>query len=115
MSAQQKHTPGPWELGTETVPVVDGWNQKKKTEKRPRVITHIARFPIPVAIPCVGGGISDAQQQANAALIASAPELLAACKELLGIWPLVGYELEAFCDNTLIPMMLAAVKKAEGK
>lgn len=50
----------------------------------------------------------------NAKLIAAAPDLLAACEEMLGIYPLSGYELEAFCDVTLIPLMRAAVAKAKG-
>jgi hypothetical protein len=46
-----------------------------------------------------------------AAVEALIAELAAVLRGLLGLWPLSGYELEAYCDATLIPAARAALAK----
>jgi len=68
-----KHTPGPWKVikmeGSEDLYIESrnkpGWNE----------------FPIASLIP-----YKNAEELANARLIASAPELLEACKEIVAIF-----------------------------
>lgn len=44
----------------------------------------------------------------------AAPDYTAAVDELMGIWPLEGYELEAFMSATFIPAVEAARQAARG-
>ena len=92
MSNQGHHTPGPWIIGTDprypsepcVDAVVDG------------VVWHIA-------LCHMGLGPDDTSAEANARLIACAPELYAALKEALPLLRGERYE-----------QALAAIEKAEG-
>lgn len=59
------------------------------------------------------GGPTDivAEDEANARLIAAAPELLKVCQELEAIFNLHG----PGCWGRLVPMVSAAIAKAEGR
>ena len=76
--SEARHTPGPWEaINTAS----SGWSVRRKYE-RPGFtglapICSMAWFQFP--IPDI---IDDAISEANARLIAAAPDLLAACKVL---------------------------------
>lgn len=68
-----KHTPGPWKLVWREPPVVEnsGWVVKQDDD---------IQFPIAIVTQTIGG--TKSPQEANARLIASAPELLEATKIL---------------------------------
>lgn len=95
-----KHTPGPWtaNLGyTPTVTVGD------------------TLLCVPSAPADELGGRHLSELTANARLIAAAPDYHQAVAELLALWPLGGYELEAYMDATFIPAAMAARAKAKGE
>ena len=99
---ETKHTPGPWTL--ETVPTTCGVCHKvgpfpgKRPVDKPRYACLYADYPSK-------GNQPDDELEANARLIAAAPELLQALKACwdLGI------------DEHLVPMVHAVIAKAEGK
>ncbi len=72
MSNQMKHTPGEWESIQLTEPMGNTWRSKFviKSDKAPGGIA--------VTI----GGLGEVEEEANARLIASAPELLGALKDM---------------------------------
>ena len=95
-----KHTPGPWVAGKVPQnpypdPPGDKWS-----------IQAASAWWIADVYPFAGGCQDDSETQANARLIAAAPDLLAACKT---VSEHVGRECRA-CQETL----LAAIAKAEG-
>lgn len=57
-----------------------------------------------------GDELAVAPNENTARLVAAAPDLLRVCREFLELWPLSGYELEAYCDSTLIPELIAILK-----
>jgi hypothetical protein len=68
MKENAKHTPGPWTIGEPQVHMMSGWQF----------------YPIgPTGNAIAVASIQDAHSDANAALIAAAPDLLAACEVLL--------------------------------
>lgn len=97
-----KHTPGPWRhhspAGSQHS--IGGYVNASDDRQQP-AICHV-----------MGSEFSSAETQANAALIAAAPELLAAASALISL--LMHPSLEA--DETIpeIADMQAAIKKAEG-
>jgi hypothetical protein len=102
-----KHTPGPWVA-------IDDYEVSVDAESN--IGNEIAAWWV-VGNPDVGNGevaailhfygSEEAQADANARLIAAAPELLAAAKELLN-WPHDGPEPSRLWDA-----LLAAIAKAE--
>jgi hypothetical protein len=105
-----KHTPGPWKLDRDELhygslsTVVAGKKSK--------------RFPGYQMFVDVGGLADVNEQEANARLIASAPELLEALKDLLRDIDTID---EFAINNTVLPMWedieraKALVAKAEGR
>jgi hypothetical protein len=73
-----------------------------RTGKSPEAVQFAAMGPL---------NHPDARRPAR---LPSHRDLLDCCEELLAIWPLSGYQLEAFCSETLVPMMRKAVDKARG-
>ena len=112
--ATEKHTPGPWEL----------YDELHRDEQYVIGIrgTSIGTY----VIASVDYGYSEpfeSQQQANARLIAAAPDLLAALKEL-GDWVAAGLQAsdkawpDARClqhTEEIAARARAAVDKAEGR
>lgn len=94
-----KHTPGPWQLSENGLAVYgpgeDPWGITYLTLYEQRAIAQ-------------GEGIPDEGQRANARLIASAPDLLAACEEWAEIWQ-PGKKHEAAWRR-----LMAAIAKAKG-
>jgi len=96
-----KHTPGPWKVS------IFGDIETEKTDEYGIAIRRIAYDE-----GCLGGG--NEEDQANARLIAAAPELLEACKavvkwaEVFG--PITSENIEPF-----IQQCGAAIAKAEGE
>lgn len=109
-----KHTPGPWRV------------------VRTRIGTHISPGPSYASYACIVEplglqvygkdwrfGVHDRPESeyinGNAALIAAAPELLAACQAVLS-W---NHATGGFCtredDRDVLAPLLAAVAKAEGR
>ncbi|GGB00071.1 hypothetical protein GCM10011491_30400 [Brucella endophytica] len=117
MSEVAKHTPGPWEIGTETrgyevctihqvtrQPTEDGLGQSWVYIHAPRVIDGDWHWP-------------DGEEQiANARVIAAAPDLLEALKASeLGVEELcTGQHPDNECWNTLRTIR-AAIAEAEGR
>ena len=96
MSEKQKHTPGPWSVTW----CNDGWC----VEARPCGIceTHIYGD---------AGSPSMPEREANARLIAAAPELLEAAKQALQVFVDQGWD----DDLSAAKSLKAAIAKAEGK
>lgn len=84
MKEEQKHTPGPWLVGTLT--------------------GYVNQIQIEPAIGCAYG--AGEEVAANARLIAAAPELLAVCKRAVAEWDGAGL-------IKLYPDIRAAIAKAE--
>jgi len=96
---QATHTPGPWSFRT------TGWSTNPFAIHSPRRPGAVACVPSRTSVPLD-------EQDANARLIAAAPELLAALDELLGDVELLNepYRNEAICERAR-----AAIAKAKGK
>ncbi len=62
------HTPGPWRVGRTTGGLLGIWSRRSRADS-PDV--------------CSVASVPDARDEANAHLMAAAPELLAACKRAL--------------------------------
>ncbi len=95
-----KHTPGPWLLNKN-----NNWktNPFSVTVRKPGVhSTTVANIPTRMTI-------SPAEQQANAHLIAAAPEMLAALQGFQNAW--IANRLVTSDEAALI---LAAIAKANG-
>lgn len=102
MKEQTKHTPGPWKaindpFHFDTLSTVIGG------EEAPEQCT--LKYPAMIE---VGGYAGLEKQEANARLIASAPELLAACRELLNC-------IDPARDWSEAKAARAAIAKAEGR
>ena len=90
-----KHTPGPWVTSaTDDTVVIDATGRE---------------------VAAIDGDYNDPdtwpQMEANARLIAAAPEMLRALKELYSIAVSEG----VVGDDTTLPMAAAAIAKAEGR
>ena len=86
-----KHTPGPWHVVGESDPEIHGPDGEW--------ITHQV---------CSGAGDENNDGQANARLIAAAPDLLAACKAAL-VW------FDAAQDTAAAKQLRTAIAKAEAR
>ena len=91
-----KHTPAPWRIDDEWI--------------RPRVVADGIGVVAIMAEHDIGQQEWD-QDEANAALIAAAPDLLAACKQVLASYERGGVIARADVAGAV----LAAVEKAEGR
>lgn len=95
------HTPGPWRIKTDSV-----WEN---------ICSTIVRVGgIEIMAPQSQLAYSDQQNEANARLIASAPELLLACKLA---WPLIHdkWDTKNPAQTKAIRALESAINKAEGK
>lgn len=109
MTATQKHTPGPWKLDGRWV-----------TDAATGCVT-VAELPVIPAYSEIDAG--DYQNEANARLIAAAPDLLEACKVALTVvkesverlradWP------DSYSDGdeyATLQKLQSAIAHAEGK
>jgi hypothetical protein len=99
-----KHTPGPWKTVARNYPIADTGDYDGCWE----VLTGDPKKPI-VQI----WGDSD-EDEANARLIAAAPDLLEALKNIVNLWD---HHASAHGDGTIFPLHVAAraaIAKAEG-
>lgn len=88
----QEHTPGPWEYGRNEYAIKQG------TLSNRIVVRPAGQFPHGDWIADCGSD-SNAEQVANARLIAAAPDLLACLKDAIGrLEEWIGTDCE--CDNT---------------
>jgi hypothetical protein len=107
-----EHTPGPWEVGG-----VGNTCVTPSTDKQERICVCWDTFPKQLD----DGSWEDHTQeiQANARLIAAAPELLAAlkeCRDRLSDWVECSDRNEDVADdNAALEMAIAAIAKAEGR
>jgi hypothetical protein len=105
------HTPGPWETHQD----IDGRNSVRvcKPDGEPEdeavawIYENVGRGCRPIAEAEIIG-MSRLEAEANARLIAAAPELLEACKESLPY-------IEGPGDSYVYGLIKAAIEKAEGK
>lgn len=97
MTAKNTHTPGPWSYVKEGNNIVIG---KNNPEWNPDIIALIIAKTVGNSEMC----------QANARLIASAPDLLEACKEMAQ-W--IADETDGALEG--LPHWLRVIAKAEGK
>lgn len=106
-----KHTPGPWRVDeTKALGAYGVW-----TEYATHPGDDGAGYPSKICSVLQGGDrrISREQRDANAALIAAAPDLLEACRKILA-W---GVRANAFVepeDGYLVDCLRAAIAKAKG-
>lgn len=112
-----KHTPGPWSCERDPChfdtlsTVVGGDNSARKGISRQMIVD-------------VGGWAEWREQEANARLIAAAPELLAACKAVADWWHEHEYDTVLGDDGIeisvydsepkMVKLARAAIAKAEG-
>lgn len=97
---QGKHTPGPWREGEGgMLSRLNVWAGAAYQ------IAQVKRFP---AADVVRQIRADAEAEANARLIAAAPELLEACNQ--AVW-----QYEKLGESKGMKMMRAAIAKAEGR
>ena len=92
---ETKHTPGPWHAGT-------------MNETGQAIFPESGGFNI-----CILSPVRDYNQEANANLIAAAPELLEACKT--GARMLLRNTLQDSEDTEIYKQMKKAVSIAEGR
>jgi len=99
---EAKHTPGPW--------INDG-----KTISAPVAPDESQTYIAPVAF--IEDGWTEDMQNANARLIAAAPDLLVAAEELLALLSAgpAGDDTDSKCERSRIAALQAAVAKAEGR
>lgn len=88
-----KHTPGPWDFETDDYIVYFNG------------VMPIASIYEDEDFPCADSGVLQAEHEANGRLIAAAPDLLKALKDLLSV--------EICYDDDFVKAGLAAIKKAE--
>lgn len=106
-----KHTPGPWK--------VDIWDYSLARPPRKEIVIQSEQFRLAV-VDCdfVGDNpytIAINEAEANATLIAAAPEMLEALKRIIAFPNLtvpIGYH---GCLTDAIQQAISAVSKAEGK
>ena len=93
------HTPGPWKVLADTrTGAVDVWSG--------------ARFVCTVGVP---GASGDESIEPDAALIAAAPDLLAACKAALSLVESLPYDPTDRQTLRINDQIEAAIAKAEGR
>ena len=104
MNSKVEHTPGPWRIQDTydgTIPV-DGWSEEGEES------IEICRVSL--------DNETEATQSANAALIAAAPELLAALEAIAGGHVMAGREFSALeCIHEYQKIARAAIAKAKGE
>ena len=107
-----KHTPKPWivtgDMDDLWVEKVDDWDGKGNEPIGMRGVAHVE---------CFGSEVPDyAVSEANAKLIAAAPELLEACKRTLEYFQptKVSTRSPEEFRNELLNPLIAAIAKAEG-
>jgi hypothetical protein len=99
MTTEAKHTPGPWAVHP----------------SKARVDAFVGGAPLPVCeLLWPTDQRSEAETEANARLIAAAPELLAACKAML-VLLIPKFEHEPMKYFSEIQQIEAALSKAEGR
>lgn len=96
--SETKHTPGPWTLE----PNGPGYNLKS-----PNFASH---FCILLGM----NGKPDGEHEANARLIAAAPDLLKACQEAVG-WLLIGAPHAHSHGGLITDQLAAAIAQADGR
>lgn len=89
------HTPGPWHVEARGVNLTVIFAGSAKGTR---------------ASPCLIMDGDESEREANARLIAAAPDLLAACKDAL-----FHLEGDSYCADIEIQACIAAIAKAEGK
>lgn len=94
-----KHTPGPWDVNASR----NGYTSEVAIEGPIR-----EQETAPVC--WIGANRISSENEANARLIAAAPELLAACRAALEF-----IQAQRMGSGNAEPLLLAAIKKAEGK
>lgn len=107
-----KHTPGPWQLDTVKTAVgichrIGNGQFPGRGNKE-----NYACVYVDGAVPGHPSG-RDLELEANARLIAAAPELLAACKSLLN-WPSPHTASDVEEQQDIVGRASAAIRKAEG-
>jgi hypothetical protein len=119
-----KHTPGPWKIGSSVVAGTttrDDYDQKKKV---PYLIGGLSIYTTGMDTIChiSWDEYDKTEKEANAALIAAAPDLMEVCKYMINssnLWipRMVSeeFEDEARVLHSLRQRILSAIIKAEGK
>ena len=116
MTTELKHTPGPWEL----VPpnhwyIGSGWGVRAKTPEGPGWPTPSATGYYAMCTPPPHGKEKVREQEANARLIAAAPDLLEALKSLVEYGE-GNEDPDVFPEEHLrLNSARAAIAKVEGK
>lgn len=109
--SELKHTPGPWRVDeTKDLGAYGVWTDYPT---HPGYDGAGYESQICDVIP-LGKEISRDQRDANARLIAAAPDLLAACKEFVRVNGFNGYEFDSN-EPSLYRMIVDAIAKAEGR
>lgn len=105
MESEIKHTQGPWKASIKNIPMADTGDYYASV-----CVNTDNEFSTDVICQCFdGGNISFEQQEANARLIAAAPELLKACEQAL-----VAIRMTSGVDDVAYEVVETAIAKAKG-
>jgi len=114
--SQQAHTPGPWQIIVEPAKDYDGWRDDggyridaDGVEQLAFIWSEGRRLPPNGGPQSTGPQFGARQAEANARLIAAAPDMLAALKSL------VGQSGEGVKFSDRMNAALDAIAKAEGR
>lgn len=91
------HTPGPW-FG--------------RSHFNPILVQGASEVGLEIAFACGGGNPNRGEYQANARLIAAAPELLEACEGVETLYAELGKALPALAGTPSYDVVQGAVRKA---
>jgi len=105
-----KHTPGPWHIERRRIP--DTTLVQVNIVAANPVKEHHIEVPAHVDLRVAFTGGCEGRGEANAHLIAAAPELLAACKELSEYWR---HGTPVNPGSYAASHILAAIARAEGR
>lgn len=105
MTTNTKHTPGPWYAK-------DGHVFSSAGFDAVQALATSDHNSHPMVADCNKSNMTIAEADANAALIAAAPELLAALKEMVKVCE---EEEMAMGDGNAYPNAVAVIEKAEGR
>lgn len=104
------HTPGPWHLSRDKRTIFAG------TDSAGVLIRGIEQTIPQIAYICGNGfGATLQEQEANARLIAAAPELLEALEDALGLLVKIGERTPIYESDGQIFRAEAAIRKAKGE
>jgi len=127
--SETKHTPGPWAVYTDTLPFEINGQPRFHTTRRIGTVAHHPQLHGPEPVVYLSSGLGPHTfvgiKEADARLIAAAPDLLAACKLAAETFRRYGdlhaakgpqeASFKALDNFELADVMAAAIARADGR